>query len=172
LTIKVPHGFYFADLDKNGNIIKRPEQEEASKYETFLEASLIWSSRSEWRNLSDMELYGARPADSLIPPNNPLMSNQGRKARLMRPFTEALERATNNRLFFLTEKGYMGLAPLGAQKGDIVCVLCGSEAPLLLRRYGGEYVLVRECFVQGLIEGEILDEFKKGKISMKTFAIS
>jgi hypothetical protein len=41
LTIKAPHGFYFADLDKNGNIIKRPEQEEASKYETFLKAFLI-----------------------------------------------------------------------------------------------------------------------------------
>jgi hypothetical protein len=116
-----------------------------------------------------MELCGARPADPLIQPDNPPMSNQGR--RLMRPFREALESATNNRLF-LTEKGYIGLAPLGAQKGDIVCVLCGSEVPLLLRRYGDEYVLIGECFVQGLMDGEIIDEFKKGKISMKTFTIS
>ena len=53
-----------------------------------------------------------------------------------------------------------------------MAVLCGSEVPLLLRRYGERYLLVGECFVMGLMDGDIMDDLGSGKASLQTFAIA
>ena len=55
----------------------------------------------------------------------------------------------------MTEKGYLGMSPVDAQKGDI-CVLYGSSVPLLLRRCEAMFKFVRECYVDGFMTGEVL----------------
>jgi hypothetical protein len=60
------------------------------------------------------------------------------------------------KLCFL-EDGHVGWAPAEAEVGDVVCVLNGSVAPFALREIqDGAFHLVGECYVHGLMNGEIL----------------
>ena len=43
----------------------------------------------------------------------------------------------------LTKKGYLGLGPTRAQKGDLVCVLYGCSVPVVIRKYGRNHRFVR-----------------------------
>ena len=41
--------------------------------------------------------------------------------------------------------------------GDLVCILQGGPVPFLLRRTGrGEYVLVGDTYVHGIMDGEFM----------------
>lgn len=60
----------------------------------------------------------------------------------------------DKRRFFITIKGYIGLAPPEAQVGDVVCIFLGARVPFILRRLGEYYMLVGECYTQGVMLGE------------------
>lgn len=61
------------------------------------------------------------------------------------------------RTFFATELGLMGLAPIEVQVGDRVCSIVGRETPLVLRKVDERYWnLVGECYVHGIMDGEVL----------------
>ncbi|KAI0871948.1 HET-domain-containing protein [Hypoxylon argillaceum] len=63
----------------------------------------------------------------------------------------------SNKQFVKCTNGYIGIAPPSAQVGDEVCVLLGCDAPMLLRPLGsGGFLVVGECFVEGLSMGEAL----------------
>ncbi|KAK4185824.1 hypothetical protein QBC35DRAFT_296799 [Podospora australis] len=67
--------------------------------------------------------------------------------------------ACAHRRFFMTKRGFIGLAPSNAGKGDVVAVLQGGKTPFLLRPrqvHMGTYELVGECFVYGLMNQEAL----------------
>jgi hypothetical protein len=71
-----------------------------------------------------------------------------------------------NRRPFLSEKGYVGLAPDTARVGDQAVILLGSKFTYVVRRIEGTfYRLVGEAYVHGIMYGEyltrdrILDEF-------------
>jgi hypothetical protein len=66
----------------------------------------------------------------------------------------SIEMATACRKFLRTDRGFMGLAPQLAEVGDEVWILLGCDVPLLLRKCDDYYILVGECFVQGIMEGE------------------
>jgi hypothetical protein len=57
---------------------------------------------------------------------------------------------------FRTKDGFMGLGPRRSQRGDLVCIICGVESPVLLRPSGNEYLFVGHCYVYGLMEGRAL----------------
>jgi hypothetical protein len=61
------------------------------------------------------------------------------------------------RSIFTTQEGYIGLAPLAAQEGDQVCVILGCNSPLLLREVTeGQYLVLGECYVHGLMNAEAI----------------
>jgi len=62
---------------------------------------------------------------------------------------------TNGRLFFTTKNGYMGLASKGAQPGDLVAVIGGANVPILLRPHNGDYKLIADCYVHGLMRDTV-----------------
>ncbi len=62
-----------------------------------------------------------------------------------------------------TEKGYIGLGPLATEVGDLVCVLEGHKAPLLLHRRGSHYILVGDCDLVGIMNGKFLEAVKRGE---------
>jgi hypothetical protein len=66
----------------------------------------------------------------------------------------SIEAATACRKFLRTDRGFMGLAPQLAEVGDEVWVLLGCDVPMLLRKCDDYYILVGECFVYGIMEGE------------------
>ncbi|KAJ4153023.1 hypothetical protein LMH87_009534 [Akanthomyces muscarius] len=55
--------------------------------------------------------------------------------------------------------GYIGLGPEGCEVGDIICVLLGYDAPVLLRlqsRNPRTFVLIGDAFVYGLHDATAL----------------
>lgn len=71
-----------------------------------------------------------------------------------------------NRKFVVSERGYYGLAPFTAEKGDIIGIIFGARAPFLLRRAGAaspggvqQYKLVGDMFMfsaRGAETGDLL----------------
>lgn len=58
----------------------------------------------------------------------------------------------------MTKKGYLGLVPKGAQKGDRVAVRMGSETPFILRkRSAGGFEVIGETYVHGIMDGEVIE---------------
>ena len=51
------------------------------------------------------------------------------------------------------------MAACRARKGDIICVLFGCSIPVLLREQEeGTYQFIRECYLDGFMNGEVLDK--------------
>ncbi len=71
-------------------------------------------------------------------------------------YARELGAMTDSQRFFLTSGGYMGLAPAGTKKDDHICIFLGCSVPLVLREVGEEFLLIGECFVLGLMDGEVL----------------
>lgn len=58
------------------------------------------------------------------------------------------ERCKNRKLYVATGH-YLGLAPLEARIGDIICAFIGGVVPFLLRPEAGKFRFVGECYLQG-----------------------
>jgi hypothetical protein len=72
----------------------------------------------------------------------------------------------NRRLFTL--RGWdgrvlYGLAPKKTRNGDVVCVLDGCSVPVMMRDKGRYWILIGECFVYGIMDGEAVDSEVGGK---------
>ncbi|KAK4163742.1 heterokaryon incompatibility protein-domain-containing protein [Cladorrhinum sp. PSN259] len=76
----------------------------------------------------------------------------------------------------VTETGILGMAPRLARKGDRVCILLGCSIPLVLRAegvriaggdregssgIGRRYTVVGEAYVDGYMNGEVIDAVKR-----------
>lgn len=74
---------------------------------------------------------------------------------------------------FRTKRGYLGMGSYGPRPGDLVCVFFGGALPFILRqRNGGDgYELVGSAYVHGVMNGEAIDMFHKGKLSAQSFDI-
>lgn len=62
--------------------------------------------------------------------------------------------------FGRTRDGKIGWMPLVAQEGDQICVFDGMGFPYVIRRKEGageKYMLVGECYISKLMDGEALD---------------
>jgi len=56
----------------------------------------------------------------------------------------------------MTDRFWVGMAPGEAEAGDIVFIPLGSAVPLVLRRKEEGITLVGECFVDGIMGGELM----------------
>jgi hypothetical protein len=72
----------------------------------------------------------------------------------------------NNRSFFVTKRGYIGIGPDTMKSGDIVCTLFGCTVPFILRAVEGseKFRLLGESYVHGIMDGELWKETDDGKI--------
>jgi hypothetical protein len=73
------------------------------------------------------------------------------------------------RAFFVSTNGFMGLVPQNATAGDEICILFGLATPFVIRRQGGHFRFIGECFVYGLMDGEAIEELPEGKVEDFTF---
>lgn len=67
--------------------------------------------------------------------------------------------------FFMTEKGYVGVGPRCMKAGDNVCILFGGPTPYIIRPTSttDEYLYLGSAYVQGVMDGEIIDAWEKDK---------
>jgi hypothetical protein len=73
-------------------------------------------------------------------------------------------RVCQNRRFFVTKKGYLGIGPTTLKEGDLCCVLFGATVPFILRKLGSQYLLVGECYIHGIMRGEVLKWCQSGNL--------
>lgn len=71
-------------------------------------------------------------------------------------WSRAANGASKNRVFARTNKGYYLLGPKVMVQGDVVCVLYGGKMPFVLRPWGQYFLLVGECYVHGVMNGEVM----------------
>jgi hypothetical protein len=83
-----------------------------------------------------------------------------------------LDAVEGNRLFIVTDSGYMGMAPPHVKAGDSVCVLLGARVPFLLRKESEFYTLVGELYLSdGFMTGKAIDMMEAGELRKTTFEI-
>ena len=59
-----------------------------------------------------------------------------------------------------TRNGYIGLAPRYAEPEDWIGVFKGGKVPPVIRADGPCWQLIGECYVHGIMKGEVWDEEK------------
>jgi hypothetical protein len=69
-----------------------------------------------------------------------------------------LQHTLQNRCFFATKGGLIGLGPCRTQPNDILAVIFGANMPLILRKDGDYHQLLGEAYVRGKMNGECLNE--------------
>ncbi|KAK3387871.1 heterokaryon incompatibility protein-domain-containing protein [Podospora didyma] len=74
-------------------------------------------------------------------------------------FCSRLARSTKNRSVFITSSGYVGLGPIGIAQDDELCVFISNDLPLVVRREGEHHRVVGASYVDGLMDGEALEDF-------------
>ncbi|KIM99807.1 hypothetical protein OIDMADRAFT_181179 [Oidiodendron maius Zn] len=95
-----------------------------------------------------------------------------RRLRLCREnkdFDDLLRLAVSYRRLFITVKGYIGLGPSDMQKDDKVCLLFGSSVPFVMRQDGSTWRLIGDCYVHGIMDGEISNLLDSGELDCQMF---
>lgn len=75
------------------------------------------------------------------------------------------------RKVFRTRQGYFGLGPHLMEPGDLVCVLFGFPTPFILRKVDRHYLLIGECHVLGIMNGEVMEKWRNGELEAIYFEI-
>ncbi|KAL6713622.1 hypothetical protein ACLMJK_009087 [Lecanora helva] len=78
------------------------------------------------------------------------------------------------RHFFITKSGRFGLGPTSMEVGDSVCVLLGSQVPLILENQRRSWMFKGQAYVHGLMdyEGDLKHDIESQKIVLKEFKLS
>jgi hypothetical protein len=61
---------------------------------------------------------------------------------------------SHNRRLATTMEGYVGHVPRETKPGDAIYVLPGCKVPVVVRKMGGQWGLLGECYVHGFMNGE------------------
>jgi hypothetical protein len=64
--------------------------------------------------------------------------------------------ALTGRRLITTSGGYLGMAPEEALKDDVIAILYGCNFPVVLRSDGDRYYVIGECYVNGVMDGELM----------------
>lgn len=71
-----------------------------------------------------------------------------------------------------TSAGRIGLSPASAQAGDVVAVLVGCSVPILLRKTGEAWTVVGECYMHGVMYGEVWERVAEGALVLEDIELS
>jgi hypothetical protein len=65
-----------------------------------------------------------------------------------------------------TQGGYIVMVPRDVKRGDMVIVLLGCNCPVLVRPYGLYFRVMGECYVHGLMDGQVFGLARSGRTSL------
>jgi hypothetical protein len=88
--------------------------------------------------------------------------------------TSGLEKYAFGRSFFISAKGYMGLAPSDAKSGDDIAVLFSGKVPFILRKGGdasSHYLLIGETYVHGIMDDEVMIFLGEGNVKAEIITL-
>lgn len=71
------------------------------------------------------------------------------------------------RLPFITKKGHLVLGPEYVKRSDFIALIKGTQVPFILRRQDdGQYQLIGEAYVDGIMDGEAMENSKWCEIDL------
>jgi hypothetical protein len=71
-----------------------------------------------------------------------------------------------------TKRGRLCLVPLCARLDDVCCLFPGLSVPFILRPAGdGKHYLVGDCYIHGVMNGELMDGLKNGTFREQTITL-
>jgi hypothetical protein len=72
----------------------------------------------------------------------------------------------------------LGLAPQNVREGDLICIVYGCSVPVVLRKFSVDqengkcyYVLIGECYIHGMMDGEAFRILQELKIEKEEFEL-
>ena len=75
-------------------------------------------------------------------------------------FHDAIAVTTLPHCLFVTIVGLIGLSPRAVRRGDLVCIAHGARVPYMVRPSRGKnHHLVGECYVHGIMDGEVFEGY-------------
>jgi hypothetical protein len=78
--------------------------------------------------------------------------------RVTRPIGEEPFLCMYGRRMFISKNMYIGLGPKDMKTGDCLALLEGGQVPYVLRRKGQMYELVGDCYINGVMQGELYEK--------------
>jgi len=115
--------------------------------------------------------------DGAVPPSSPTelprintedpIGLDGNDALVMKRTTLTLQ----GRRLITTTNGYLGTAPEAVLKGDILAILYGCNYPVVLRPCGDCYMLIGESYIDGAMDGELVEAMNRGEFEEIEFKI-
>ena len=86
-------------------------------------------------------------------------------------YEDAMRSACTIRRCFITKKGRVGVGSSSLRKGDTVAVIFGAGTPHLLRQYKNDWLFVGDCYLDGVMEGQSIEAWRRGETEEKRFSI-
>jgi hypothetical protein len=87
------------------------------------------------------------------------------------PLFQRIRPACYGRRLIWTDTGKLGLVPRNTEASDMICVLFGCSVPVILRPKDGRYIVIGECYIDGMMNGEAVLEYEMGKYQKMMFDI-
>jgi hypothetical protein len=78
---------------------------------------------------------------------------------------------TRFRRLTITTQGYIGLVPIEAEVGDCLCILFGGQTPYVLRQVDQHWLLIGDCYIHVIMNGEAVADEEKTRSETRTFEI-
>lgn len=121
------------------------------------------TTAKKWCRYEDIpEFYGGPMRKVLTPSLRGALSNMGPRIMINE----------NYACYFITSLGFMGLGPLDMTENDRICILRGSDFPIVLRfQDRGLASIVGACYVEGFMYGEFFKHPQFRTRREKEFAI-
>lgn len=91
----------------------------------------------------------------------------GNDALVMKRTTLALQ----GRRLITTTSGFLGTAPEAVLKGDILTILYGCSYPVVLRPSCDSFLLIGESYIDGVMDGELVETREGGKFEETDFKL-
>jgi hypothetical protein len=106
-------------------------------------------------------------------PNFGFVSIKKENEALFQNFYSKVRGHMMSRTIFQREDGGFGIGPDFTKTGDLVCLLLGCDAPVILRRReGGHLMFVGDAHAPGFMDGEGMKGIEEGKYTFLQFNIA
>ena len=133
------------------------------------------------------QAFEQRPTDDDLNTERLMLTNSSVRTGSEKVVTEYLRRVQSvvwMRVLIRTKIGEndnnLGLAPESVKEGDQICIVYGCSVPVVLRKIKYPtpedndkhyYILIGECYIHGMMDGEAFRILQEGEIEKKEFEL-
>ena len=115
----------------------------------------------------DLKIAGTRFREFFPPSQTPADNLSATRDPMERMF-----RYLRTRRLIVTEKGFLGLAPIDAEQHDLIYLIPGCNVPMVLRPSSDNCLrIVGGRYLHGFMEGEVAEFIRSGSLRTETIVI-